>query len=125
VTLGCAAEKAMLLLIAAYTDALPSARATKFKEKTVGKMIKRQVEEFDKALKGHLLTLLPGDLTENLETGLNGIFALIRNTRNEAGHPTGVKLEREEVYGTLTLFPSYVKKVYALIAWLQENAPLN
>jgi hypothetical protein len=125
VTLGCAAEKAMLLLIAAYGDSLPDPRAKAFKDKTAGKVIKRQVDEFNKMVESHLMGLLPGDLSENLDTYLSGVFAIIRTTRNEVGHPSGTTLEREVAYAHLSLFPSYIKKVYALISWLKSNAPLK
>jgi hypothetical protein len=121
VTLGCAAEKGMLLLMDAYADSLLPDRGKRFRDKIAGKFIKGQVDEFDKALKNHVL---PSDLAENLETSLDGIFALIRSTRNDAGHPKGVPMDRDLAYSTLTMFPHYVEKVYALMAWFKNNAPL-
>lgn len=125
VTLGCAAEKAMLLLVSAYADALPEPRATNFRQQTEGKLIKRQMDEFKKYLEGHLKGQLPGDLKEGLDTTMLGIFELIRSYRNEAGHPSGANLDRALVYANLVLFPQYAKKTYALIDWLGAHKPLS
>jgi hypothetical protein len=42
------------------------------------------------------------------------ILAVIRNFRNESGHPSGKIIEREQAYVLL----SYCKKVYQLRDWL-------
>ena len=115
ITLGCAAEKALVLLITAYTEALPNGMQEKFRKNTEGRLIKRQFDEFSKMLESHLKGLLPGDVKEDLDITVSGLFALFRNSRNDAGHPTGKAIERERVYAYLVVFPSYVKKVYDLI----------
>jgi hypothetical protein len=125
ITLGCASEKALLLLIGAYGDALQSPRQEKFRKNTEGLVIKRQFDEFNKMLDSHLKGLLPADLKENLDVALLAVFALLRTNRNEAGHPTGKTVQREQAYASLTVFPTYLKKVYELIAWLKANAPLT
>jgi hypothetical protein len=48
----------------------------------------------------------------------------LRTNRNDAGHPTGKSIGREEAYASLTVFPTYLKKVYELVGWLKSNAPL-
>jgi len=124
ITLGCASEKALLILIGAYGDALPSPRQEQFRKKTEGIVIKRQFDEFNKMLDSHLKGFLPGDLKDSLDVALNAIFAMLRTNRNEAGHPTGKTVRREEAYASLTVFPTYLKKVYELVTWLKANAPL-
>jgi hypothetical protein len=125
ITLGCASEKALLLLIDAYGNALPTGgRQEKFRKNTEGFVIKRQFDEFSKMLESHLKGLLPGDLKENLDVALVAVFAMLRTNRNEAGHPTGKSIRREEAYASLTVFPTYLKKVYELIGWLRGNTPL-
>ncbi len=125
ITLGCASEKGLLLLIAAYANALPQARQTKFRQNTEGRVIKRQFDEFSKMLESHLKGLLPGELTEDLDVALNAIFAMLRTHRNEAGHPTGAMPDREQCYASLTVFPTYIRRIYALIGWFNENGPLS
>jgi hypothetical protein len=57
-------------------------------------------------------------LRESVGVELAGVFELVRKTRNEAGHPTGRSIEREEAEALLLLFPAHAKTVYALIEWL-------
>jgi hypothetical protein len=125
ISLGCASEKALLLLIGAYADALPAARKTKFKQNTENKMIKRQFDEFSKMLDSHLKARLPGDVAEDLDVALSAVFAMLRTHRNEAGHPTGKMPAREQCHASITVFPTYVRKVYGLIDWLKANSPLT
>jgi hypothetical protein len=121
IALGCASEKALLLLIAAYGDSLPQAMKEKFKANTDGRMIKRQFDDLRKMLDSELRARLPYDLADGLDVELNAIFDFIRNQRNDAGHPTGKTIERERAYANLVVFPVYVKKVYAIINWVIAN----
>jgi hypothetical protein len=121
VTLGCASEKAFLLLVDAYATALPATQQDKFRKETENRMIKRQFEEFNKRLESHLKAKLTGDVKDDLEVTLMGVFAMMRNMRNDAGHPTGKTVPREAVYANLTVFPTYLRKIYSLINWLGTN----
>ena len=99
ITLGCAAEKAILLLVEAYGDGLPAAKKTAFKKKTDGQGIRIQYSEFNKMAENHLKGHLPGKIKDGLDTALTTVFNMFRSHRNDAGHPTGRTLSREEVYG--------------------------
>jgi hypothetical protein len=50
---------------------------------------------------------LPRELRENLETTFLSIAALIRATRNDAGHPALPAVSREQCFVNLQLFPGY------------------
>ena len=121
IALGCASEKALLLLIEAYSASLPEASQKKFRSNTEGRMIKRQFDEFRKMLDSDLRARLPSNLQDGLDVELNAIFDIIRNQRNDAGHPTGKEIERERAYANLVVVPVYFKKVYALIDWLPAS----
>jgi hypothetical protein len=121
VTLGCASEKAFLLLVEAYAAALPKAQEEKFRKETENRMIKRQFEEFSKRLESHLKPKLTGDVKDDLDVTLGGVFAMMRNMRNDAGHPTGRQVQREIAYANLTVFPTYLRKIHSLIDWLGAN----
>jgi hypothetical protein len=108
----------LLLLIAAYAAALPDSMREKFVKNTEGRMIKRQFDEFRKMLDGHLKGRMPADLADGLDITLNAIFEMIRTQRNDSGHPTGKDVPRDQVYASLVVFPTYLKKVYDLIGWL-------
>lgn len=121
ISLGCASEKALLLLIAAYADSLSEKSRERFKANTEGRMIKRQFEELRKMLDSELRARLPAKLEDGLDVELNALFDFIRNQRNDAGHPTGRVIERERAYANLVVFPVYARKVYAIIAWLRQT----
>lgn len=64
---------------------------------------------------------LPKETLEELETNFVFIIALIRNYRNESGHPSGKVLSREQCYVNLQLFIPCCKKIYELRAFFKEG----
>src|SRR5205807_10599710 len=72
IALGCASEKAFLLLVKAYGDALSGKSQTSFRQNTEGRLIKRQFDEFSKQLQSNLGAKLPGDVEADLDVTLNG-----------------------------------------------------
>jgi hypothetical protein len=73
---------------------------------------------FKSILDKKIAAKLPQEIREDLDTHFAAILAVIRNFRNESGHPSGKIIEREQAYVLLNLFPSYCKKVYQLRDWL-------
>jgi len=65
---------------------------------------------------------LPKEILEELETNLDFIVALIRNYRNESGHPSKKVLSREQCYVNLQLFIPCCKKIYELMNFFNANA---
>jgi hypothetical protein len=121
VMLGCAAEKAALLLIDAFGDAIVDAgKKQQYEKETAFWMISRKYEALWKRLEP-LASGLPKDLGEDLHTILDRIFDLIRSTRNAAGHPTGKSVERETMRANFILFPSYCRRVYGLIDYFGKT----
>ena len=57
---------------------------------------------------------LPSDVKEDLTTNLDMIVSIIRNYRNESGHPSGKILSRDQCYVNLQLFIPCCKKIYDL-----------
>jgi len=121
VMIGCAAEKAMLLLIDIFGQAIsdPISRQ-KYEKETNFWMINRKYEALWKRLEA-IAYSLPIPLGDDLHVILDRIFDLIRTTRNKAGHPTGKKIELETIHANLLLFPSYCKRVYGLIEYFTVN----
>ena len=93
----------------------------KYRKDIEGRPIKRKFDEFHKRLESHLMAKLPGNLKEHLDIALIALSAVFREMRNDAGHPTGRAVVREQAYANLVVFPVYVKKVYDLIGWLKCN----
>jgi len=122
VMLGGASEKAILLLIDQYIAAVsPPRKATvqkKFDESfTIIKKFELLRKEFEP-----LRPTLRKAVADDLEIQLDGVFNSIRNARNDAGHPSAVKVERVRAFANLQLFVEYCKVVYALIAYFQPNS---
>jgi len=123
ITLGAASEQAMLLLIDAFVD---SVQDSEKKERLQNEMEKNLFiyskykifkAEFNKIKKN-----LPEALTKNVETYLEGIFGFIRLNRNEAGHPTGTKVNKKIIYSNLQIFAEYGKRIFELIEHFKVNS---
>lgn len=119
--LSCASERALFLLIAAYADSLAASSREKFRKDTEGQVITRQFSTFRTIVQSDLKSRLPNDLEDGLDGQLAFLVEFIRLQRSDAGHPTGKTIERERAYANLVVFPTYIKKVYALIDWLKAN----
>ena len=121
VMIGCAAEKGMLLLVEAFGNAIADANNKgKFEKEVRSRMINVKYKALWKRLEP-LSCSLPNSLGDDLHVILDRIFDLIRTTRNEAGHPTGKKVERETIHANLLLFPIQCKRVYKLIEYFSCN----
>jgi len=121
VTLGAASEKAFNLLHEALANAITD--PTKKAHFIALQGSYRTKSKFDE-VKREIISIsarLPRNLQENLESNLDGIFNVIRVTRNDAGHPTGNVVKRDSAFVNLRLFIPYCKTVYDLIDWLNTN----
>jgi len=119
---GVATEKTLLVLRTAMEAAFQTQDAKdRFAAKTKNKLIKQAFDEMWKRL-DPVHDQLAADLNkEDLRAELSGTFDLIRKTRNDAGHPTGRQISREEAHNLLLLFPQYCRVVYDTIEWLRTH----
>jgi hypothetical protein len=130
VTLGCASEKAFLLLLDTYRDALnPADQATLDKALAKARGIKQEHEvfmkDYDFKLRPRLkATGSSSDSLTALDSALGFIFGYFRDIRNSAGHPTGTTLSREVVTSHLVVFPHYLRALFDLMEWIDANKPL-
>lgn len=124
VMLGAASEKAILLLIDSYVNAIadPSRKAQTENHVAKANSIYRKFDVFEKGFptaKGNM----PRTLIDNTDSLLRGVFDLIRNSRNEAGHPaSGEIISRDTNYSHLRLFTPYCQRIYGLISWFGSNS---
>lgn len=120
---GCAAEKAMLLLIEVFGGALTDPTEQSKYNAVIEKhwMIGRKYKELWKRLR-QKLDQLPSNLSDDLEVILDRVFDLIRATRNAAGHPIGKTVDRNTVRANFILFPTYCRRIFELIDWLQSES---
>ena len=69
----------------------------------------------------HIKRKLPGRLVDDWEGQMDGVLHLIRNYRNDAGHPTGTKLERMDAFRSLFLFLDFCGRIEQVGDWLESN----
>ena len=121
VMLGVASERCIDLLTAAYTGAISDqAEKQRFVKKVrqAGRSVKARYDVLRKKL---LSLALPSELKDALEIHLSGIFTTIRYSRNDAGHPTGRTVERDEAYAILLQFVQYCRRGYQVMHYLESN----
>ena len=114
VMLGCASEKAVLLLIDSFSCTLLEANKTAFEKETSTFIISRKYNALWSRLEP-MAKELPDNLGDHLGNIIDRTFDIIRTTRNEAGHPSGNAIEKETVHANLLLFPIFCKRIYKLI----------
>jgi hypothetical protein len=121
IMLGCASEKALSLLIDAFINShTDPTRKKTVTEKFNNKTIKRQFDEFIRSLTT-IKDEIPKDIRDGLNNVLLGVFEMIRSYRNDAGHPTGKTIIKEQVFANIQVFIPYLKKVYQLIEYFESR----
>jgi len=111
VMLGVAAEHTFLLMLEAAESREPW--KTRFQNVSSQRTILQKINKFKNVLDQHLPDVSSA-IKEDLDTHFAGILAVVRNFRNESGHPTGKLVSREQAYVLLHLFVSYCKKMHQL-----------
>ncbi len=118
VMLGVASERLFDLLSDALPGALESDKERDaLKKKTEGKSVMIRYKELRKRLDPKR-NQLPPILRDHLDIFLVSIFNLIRQYRNDNGHPTGRIATRDEAYASLYVFPHYCMQMCQLIEHL-------
>jgi hypothetical protein len=116
VMLGVAAESEFLRLVeVAGSNATHGAT---FGPVQGQRTIRQKITKFHDRLKP-LGSSLPQDAVEDLESNFLMIQSVLRIARNEAGHPTAAKVQREQVYVYLQLFIPFARQLMRLRIALQ------
>jgi len=116
VMLGVATEHTFLLLldIIEQNQKHKSTYSTVFDQKT----ILQKINKFKNILEQHSRHL-PDYIKEDFDTHFAGVLSVIRTFRNQAGHPTGKVIDREQSFVLLQLFIPYSKKLYQLMDYFK------
>lgn len=117
VMLGVATEHTFMLLLDAIGQnaAHHSTYASVFKERTLLQKVNKFKNILDQNLTG-----MSSDIKEDLDTHFAGILSIIRTFRNQAGHPTGKVMDREQIFVLLQLFIPYCRKLYQLTTFFEK-----
>jgi len=121
VMLGGASEQTFLIFMQTFTDAMTNLTEKNRFQKLQECINTKQKFDQTKTKLMNIRTTLPKDLSNELESKFDGIFNLIRLARNDAGHPSGHKIERDMAYANLLSFRIYCKKMYELIDYFVSN----
>ena len=119
VMLGVATEHTFNRLIeaidqsATYKDAYKSVS----KEQLISRRLTKFKNVFDSKKKDY-----PTDICQDFDSQFLGIQTIIKNYRNDSGHPTGKIIDREQMYVLLNLFIPYGKKTYELIQFFKGDS---
>lgn len=121
--LGGASEKAIYLLIEAYTKGIKDETLrNKFISRTSGKFISRIFEEFKQSFKSSKNKPHDYGWTNDLEIKIEQIFQFCRICRNETGHPhLPPNLDKGVLLANMGQFVKYVEDLYELIAYYETN----
>lgn len=117
VMLGVATEHVFLLLLEAISK--QSAHQKIFSNVFDQKSILNKINKYKNILDQNLSNY-PSELKEDIDTHFAGVLSVIRNFRNQAGHPTGTIITREQAYVLLHLFVPYCRKLYDLMEYYKK-----
>ena len=73
----------------------------------------KKFDEFRKRIEPRKIDL-PSDLVDGMSLTFDSVLDLLRISRNDAGHPTGKPVLREDQYIALQMFARYLQKLYQL-----------
>ena len=117
--LGVASEHSFLLLVEAAES--NATYGQNFETVSKQRTILQKFKKLRAVLEQHVQSALPPALKEDLDVQFDGILSVIRTFRNDAGHPSGKIMGREQVYVLLQMFIPYCKKLYGLIDFFQTK----
>lgn len=116
VMLGVATEHTFLLLLETIDN--NAVHASTFAGVQQERTTLRKINKF-KNIVDQMRKSFPKELIEDFDTHFLAIQSLIRTFRNEAGHPTGKLIDREQAFINLQLFIPFGRKAYEWIAYFK------
>lgn len=118
--LGIAAESVFLDLCAVVEKGLAGAAKTEFEKLRWVKPKHRWIVERYNALPASARKKLP----ESLQLTLLSLYELIRQQRNEVGHPSKQmpKIDREKAFVYFKLFPPFISDIKAFASYCNRNS---
>lgn len=119
VMLGVAAERAFLVMVQSYAASSMAGAAAMARELQKARTNYFALWiEFRKRIEP-IRSDLPDGLADPLT--LDAVADLIRLTRNEAGHPTGRRIDEATARAHLTIAPLYLRKLHQLRAHFDQS----
>jgi hypothetical protein len=122
ILIGVASEAAFLEMAEAFLKTLSGTELTNFERTLHGSsMFSAKFNEFRKKIEVRKATL-PEDFQDGMALHLDAIADLLRRQRNDAGHPTGKPVDKDDVRVALEMATTYLGKLYGLTAHFEARA---
>jgi hypothetical protein len=123
VMLGVASEAAFIEMAEASTNWLQSAGVTlkRILDDPRQPYVKK-FEEFRKRIEPRKADL-PDELADGMSLTFDAVVDLLRVRRNDAGHPTGKPVLRQDQYISLQMFGRYLQRLYQFRAFFLSVTP--
>lgn len=124
VMLGIGSEAAVLEVARALGALLEGSEAQRYLE-TINARRQNFLAKFDtfrRKLESRKNDL-PEELGDGLDLTMNAVADLLRAYRNDAGHPTGKSIDRDDCFIHLRMFVRYAKKLYMLKSHFENPNP--
>jgi len=111
---GAASERVFDLLLEAMGGTFRNtSKRTEFLKDTKSNFVSVRKKAFDNQI-NRLRGQLPEVVQRSLDTTINSIFSLLKDYRDDSGHPTGRVVARDEAHANLKLFAVYCTNSYIL-----------
>ncbi len=68
---------------------------------------------------------MPGELADGMSLTLDSVLDVLRTYRNDADHPTGKRISRDDAFINLQMFVRYLQKLYALKNFFERDDIAN
>lgn len=121
VMLGVSSEAIFDILYDTMFGSITSQKIKDDFNKTRDRTINRRIQLVTDTIKITIKPKLPNEIVDDFDSKTGPILNLIRRLRNDAGHPTGIQIERMEMFSNLMLFKVYCETAYQLIEFFKTN----
>jgi len=122
VMLGCASERAIIVLIDSYVGAITdTANQEKLRSRLAGRDISVAYERFRESFNSTKKQFASAH-THDFDAHVDGIFSFIRLLRNSVVHPTAApNITNQLVYANLQQFVYYIGTVFGLVEQFSKS----
>jgi hypothetical protein len=82
---------------------------------------KRRIDLFRQTILVTYKSIIPHELTDDFESKTDPLFNLMRQIRNDVGHPTGIKVDWMTMFINLQIFVPFCETAYKWIEFLKKT----
>ena len=122
VMLGVSAESIFNNMYDCFIGSLESSKVSSdFEKLRKTPNTKRRIDLVTDTIKVKATKEFPREIVDNFDSKTGPILNLIRRLRNDVGHPSGIKINRTEMFTNLMLFKVYCDESHQIIEFLKDN----